>query len=289
MSLKKPSLGRTLSDLGISELLSGTKNPTPSSLHNLQKVPIEFLVPGKYQPRNSIDPESLQELADSIKSCGIIQPIVVRKKAAENYEIIAGERRWRAAQLASLTEVPVVVYNFDDQQVLAMSLIENVQREDLNAIDIALSLKKLIDEFKLTHEEASSTIGKSRSTISNLLRLLELNEEVKKMVQQKNLEMGHARTLLPLDKNNQLKIAEIILAKDLSVRATEKLVRNWNQPKNLSGKKIASDPNLTKLEKELAQKIGAQVMIDHSTKGKGKLVIKYFSLDELDGILEHIR
>lgn len=283
---KKSSLG-----LGLSELLSGAKNTSVNlrekNNSSLKYLAIDLLKPGKYQPRREMNKENLAELASSIKSQGIIQPIIVRPTGKGNYEIIAGERRWRAAQLANLHEVPVVMKELQDRQAIALSLIENIQREDLNAIDAAISLQRLIDEFAITHEEAASTIGKSRTAVTNLLRLLSLPAEIKNMVEQSLLEMGHARALLSLESSKQLFAAKIIINKKLSVRASENLVNRLKQPQTKVHKAV--DPNTKQLQKELAEKLSAKVSIQHTKQGKGKVIINYNSLDELDGILKHIK
>jgi ParB family chromosome partitioning protein len=292
----KTTLGKNFANLGLKELLSDiakTEATTPTTATQksaLRKLPIEILQPGKFQPRHDIDPETLEELADSIRTQGIIQPVVVRSIAkgdhSESYEIIAGERRWRAAQLAGLMEIPAIVREISDEQAIAMSLIENIQRENLNAIDTALGLKRLIEEFQMTHQSIAETVGKSRATVSNFLRLLELHDEVKVMVQHGDLEMGHARALLALDQLKQIKAAKIIRDKDLSVRATEKLVhvlQNTTSSENLVKIK---DPNISTLERKIKDKLSAKVSISHNDKGNGKITIHYNSLDELEGILD---
>lgn len=283
--VKKSSLGT-----GLSELLSDIKTIQSNIEDNktaLKHLAIDLLKPGRYQPRRSMGKETLAELADSIRAQGIIQPLIVRPLLGGNYEIIAGERRWRAAQLANLHEVPVVIREIQDKQVIALSLIENIQREDLNAIDAALSLQRLISEFKITHENAAAAIGKSRVVVTNLLRLLSLSEEIKSMIQQGLLEMGHARAILALDFTKQLVAAKIIIAKKLSVRATEALVRRLQANPSLI--KPTIDPNTTHLQKQLANKLAATVNIFHTKKGKGKIVIKYNSIEELEGILRHVK
>lgn len=286
MSIKKKGLGRNLNDLGLNELLSdiAATNVPKSSLRTLA---IDLLRPGKYQPRREMNKDALAELADSIRKQGIIQPIVVRTTFDGGYEIIAGERRWRAAQLATLHEVPVTIRDISDEQAMAMSLIENIQREDLNVIDTAVGLQRLIDEFNMTHEAVATSIGKSRATVTNLLRLLELTDEVKTMLQRAELEMGHARALLALASELQVQAARTVVTKKLSVRETEKLVSRLQKP-NAASEKTA-DSNIHHLERELRDKIGAKVSIQHCKNGKGKLVVNYNSLDELEGILAHIR
>ena len=282
---KKRGLGFGLSGLlsDINSINSCDKNHKASLRH----LSVDLLKPGKYQPRRDMDKNALSELADSIRTQGIIQPIIVRSITNSHYEIIAGERRWRAAQLAHLHEVPVVIREISDEQAIALSLIENIQREDLNAIDTAVGLQRLIDEFSMTHESAASAVGKSRTTITNLLRLLELPEEVKRMVQHNQLEMGHARALLTLEMSKQLVAANIIFSKRLSVRAAEILVRQLQQPQAVT--RISSNPDMMQLQKNIADKLAASVNIFHSKTGKGKIIIKYNNLSELNSILKHIR
>ena len=263
----------------------------------LQKIPVDLLQRGKYQPRIDMRQESLQELADSIKAQGIVQPIVVRPLndapgvQPRRYEIIAGERRWRAAQLAGLHEIPALIRRVPDEAAVAMALIENIQRENLNPLEEARALDRLISEFEMTHASAAEAVGRSRAAVSNLLRLLELADEVKTLVEHRELEMGHARALLGLDqKRQQAEVAALVAAKKMSVRETEALVRRMQTgPQSLKDETPRADPNITKLESDLAGKLGAKVQVQHSSSGKGKLVISYHSLDELDGILEHIR
>ena len=258
---------------------------TPPS--ELQKLPIEFLHPGKYQPRKDMSEEALEELASSIRAQGVIQPIVVRPIAHNSYEIIAGERRWRAAQLAKLEVVPCLIKEVPDEAAVAIALIENIQREDLNAMEEAVALDRLLNEFELTHQQVADAVGKSRTTVTNLLRLNNLNEDVKRLLEHGDIEMGHARCLLALDGEDQSATARIVVAKALTVRATEKLVRSVLEPKPEAQPK-EKDPDVLQLEQQLAQNLGAKVEINYNQKGKGKLVISYTSLDELDGILEKI-
>lgn len=284
MMQKKRGLGR-----GLSELL-GEVAATPAATdrpQDVQKLPIEFLQRGKYQPRKDIDPEKLKELSDSIAAQGIIQPIVVRKLGPEKYEIIAGERRWRAAQLAELSEVPVVIKDIDDRSVMAVALIENIQREDLNALEEAEALHRLLDEFELTHQQVAESIGKSRTTVTNLLRLLDLAGEVKTMLSRGQLEMGHARALLGLEEAKQIEIANKAVKQNLSVRAVEKLVRELHEDKPASVQKKV-DPDTLRLQRELSERIGAKVEINHQNGGKGKLIVTYASLEELEGIIKRI-
>ncbi|MBS3965032.1 MAG: ParB/RepB/Spo0J family partition protein [Methylomonas sp.] len=286
MMQKKRGLGR-----GLSELLGDVAAPpttTADKSQDVLRVPIEFLQRGKYQPRKDIDPEKLKELADSIAVQGIIQPIVVRKIDDERYEIIAGERRWRAAQLAELADVPVLVMDIDDRSVMAVALIENIQREDLNALEEAEALHRLLDEFELTHQQIAESVGKSRTTVTNLLRLLDLASDVKNMLSRGQLEMGHARALLGLDEARQIDIAHKAIKQNLSVRAVEKLVRDLHQEKPVAATPKKLDPDTLRLQRELSERTGAKVEINHQGNGKGKLVISYSSLEELEGIVGKI-
>lgn len=254
----------------------------------LQQLPVEWLSRGRYQPRRDMDPEALQELADSIKAQGILQPIVVRKMADKSYEIVAGERRWRAAQLAQLDSVPALVRDISDESAIALALIENIQREDLNPLEEALAMQRFADEFKLSHGQVADAVGKARATVTNLMRLLGLHDEVKKNLAHGDLDMGHARALLALPLAKQVVAAQQVIERGLSVRHTETLVRAMLESKPASATK-ASDPNVRKLQDELAGRLGAAVQINCNARGKGKLVIAYNSLDELDGILAHIK
>ncbi|WP_223669785.1 ParB/RepB/Spo0J family partition protein [Kangiella shandongensis] len=253
----------------------------------LKELPIEFLQPGQYQPRRVMTEEGLDELADSIRAQGMIQPIVVRPISKQLYEIIAGERRWRAAQRAELHQVPVLIKEVPDEAAIAMALIENIQREDLNAMEEANALHRLKEEFKLSHQQTADAVGKSRTTVTNLLRLMQLTEPCKTLLERGDLEMGHARALLALDGTQQSDTAKTVVQKGLTVRETEKLIRNINEPKK-KPKKAEKDHHIVALEQRLADKIGATVNINHGNKGKGNLVINYHSLDELDGILQHL-
>lgn len=288
-----------LANLGLKALLSDINNPIPTSdvsdaatlastSNLLRKLPIDALQPGKYQPRHDIDPSSLEELANSIRTQGVIQPILVRKVTNGNFEIIAGERRWRAAQLAALPEIPAIVKDISDEQAIAMALIENIQRENLNSIDTALALQRLISEFNMTHNDVAETVGKSRTTVTNLIRLLELHDDVKTMVQRGELEMGHARALLPLDPIKQIQTAKLIIDKELSVRATEKLIRDIQDPKKKTHTAKQQDPDIIMLQNQLKDKLGTKINIRHTTKGSGKIIIHYNNLDEFEGILDHL-
>ena len=253
----------------------------------LRNIPIDLIQRGKYQPRVEMNEAALEDLAASIKAQGVMQPIVIRSIAAQKYEIIAGERRWRASQMAGLSSIPAVVKQVSDEAAIAMSLIENIQRENLNHIEEAMALKRLQDEFELTKQEVASAVGKSRATVTNLMRLIGLHIDVQKMLQVGKLEMGHARALLTLSETRQVEFAKLVVNKGLSVRQTESLVRNVNTGSELDRKK-SIDPNIKKLEEDLGEKLGAKVIIQHTEKGKGRLVINYNSLDELDGILVHL-
>ena len=253
----------------------------------LRNIPVDLIQRGKYQPRVEMNEAALEDLAASIKAQGVMQPIVIRSIAAQKYEIIAGERRWRASQMAGLSSIPAVVKQVSDEAAIAMSLIENIQRENLNPIEEAMALKRLQDEFELTQQEVASAVGKSRATVTNLMRLIGLHIDVQKMLQVGKLEMGHARALLTLSETKQVEFAKLVANKGLSVRQTESLVRNVNTGSELDRKK-SIDPNIKKLEEDLGEKLGAKVIIQHTEKGKGRLVINYNSLDELDGILVHL-
>ena len=290
MTAKKRGLGR-----GLDALLGGveavTAVPKASSQDGeLRHLPVDLVRRGKYQPRVDMHPESLEDLANSIKAQGVVQPIVVKPTGTGGYEIIAGERRWRAAQLAGLQEIPAVVRDVTDQAAMAMALIENIQRENLNPMEEANALQRLIQEFQLTHQEVAGAVGRSRAAVSNLLRLLELNDDVKGLVEQRQLEMGHARALLALKDSAQSAAARNVVEKGLSVRETERLVKRWLS--DLPGEKAVAatvDPDIRRLQDDLSEKLGAGVQVLHTAKGKGKLVIQYNSLDELEGILTHIK
>jgi len=277
-------LNRGLAELGINELLSDMETPPKTEL---RKLAIDLLVSGKYQPRTNMSQETLEELASSIRAQGIIQPIVVRSTTDGRYEIIAGERRWRAAQLAELHEIPAVIRNIPDETAIAMSLIENIQRENLNVVEEATALQRLLNEFNMTHQQVAEAVGKSRASVTNLLRLLNLHPEIKTMLENGAIEMGHARALLTLAENLQIQAAKTIVTKQLSVREAEKLARKLQRPIPQK-QEIHADPNISNLQNQMSDKLGARVTIQHSAKGAGKLVIKYNNLDELDGIIRHI-
>ena len=278
---KQKGLGR-----GLDALLAANNSPESSRQDSL---PVGALQPGKYQPRTRMDPGSLEELAASIRSQGLIQPISVRPVGQDRYEIIAGERRWRASQIAGLTEVPVLIRDIPDDAALAMSLIENIQREDLNPLEEAAGLQRLIDEFGMTHQQAADAVGRSRPAASNLLRLLQLAKPAQDMLMAGDIEMGHARALLPLAKAEQGRVAALVVDKGLSVRETERIVsRELNPPAAKAGAK-APDRDLLRLEEDLSDAIGATVKIAANRKGAGSLSIRFGSLDQLDGLLTRLK
>jgi ParB family transcriptional regulator, chromosome partitioning protein len=311
MSGKKQSLGRGLAELSpllAKRMSTPAAAPAPAEApaaatlagDRLANLPLDLLQRGKYQPRVDMRTETLTELADSIKSQGLVQPILVRPIGgrqpgeSQRYEIIAGERRWRAAQMAGLTEIPAVIRDVPDEAAVSMALIENIQREDLNPLEEAGALQRLTLEFGMTHQAAAEAVGRSRAAVSNLLRLMELADEVKELLEQRRIEMGHARALLGLtSRRQQIEVAVLVAKKSLSVRDTEALVRRIiNPPAAAAGATAAetlADPDISRLERELADKLGAKVMFQHNASGKGKLVVSYNSLDELEGILGHIQ
>ncbi len=297
MTAKKKRLGRGLDALLSRPVAQATGGPQSSLDGPLKEIPVDLLQRGRYQPRLDIRQDSLEELANSIKAQGVVQPIIARPigKAGDSprYEIVAGERRWRAAQMAGLESIPAVVRDLPDEAAIAMALIENIQREDLNPLEEARALDRLIREFDLTHGEAAEAIGRSRASVSNLLRLLDLSDKVRPMLEARQLEMGHARALLSIsDAVQQFDAARQVVRKGLSVRETERLVKRM-----LSGRGSKAPPrrpaaqsaDIRRLETEVSEKLGARVSLQHTQKGAGKLVISYNSLDELDGILKHIR
>ncbi|WP_375172512.1 ParB/RepB/Spo0J family partition protein [Marinobacter sp.] len=291
MAAKKRGLG----ERGLGALLAGSKVNLDQELTDhdgeLREVPIDLIQRGRYQPRRDMDPAALQELADSIRQQGVMQPVVVRPIAEGRYELIAGERRWRATQMADLDRIPAIIRDVPDEAAIAMALIENIQRENLNPIEEAFALQRLQDEFGLTQAQVAEAVGKSRTTITNLLRLIGLTEDVRLMLEHGDLEMGHGRAMLTLPPEVQMQVAKQVVAKSLSVRQTEALVRRVQQetPGKKAGKSDAIDPNIRALQDDLAERLGARVSIAHGQRGKGKLVIEYSSLDELDGILGHIK
>ncbi len=295
---KRRSLGRGLDALlSQSSSPSTAAEPSPATESELKELPIELLQRGRYQPRVDMRQESLQELADSIRAQGIVQPVVVRPlpnpagKAELRYEIVAGERRWRAAQIAGLAVVPALVKELSDHAALAIALIENIQRENLNPIEEAVSLRRLVDEFEMTHTDVAEAVGRSRAAVSNLLRLLDLPVPVRQMLERRELDMGHARAILGIAASEmQTEIARRAVQMGWSVRATEKAVRDLTGAANAkrSSKTGAKDPNIVRVEQDLSERLGARVEVEHGPKG-GRLVIRYHTLDELDGILEHIQ
>ncbi len=295
MPKKKTGLGRGLDVLlssgGASADLPNVDDVPEKPGEGLRQIAVEQILRGTYQPRIHIDQDALQELADSITAQGIVQPLLVRPSGTK-FELIAGERRWRAAQLAGLHEVPAVVREIPDEAAAAMSLIENIQRENLNPVEEALALQRLTKEFGLTHEQLAKTVGRSRSAVSNLLRLLELEEETRKLLDEGHLEMGHARALLGLRGRTQVKAARYVISRESSVRDTEKYVRKLKnqdgKPVKKSTKKASKSDDIQLLENDLSDQLGAPVSIQHTNKGAGKIVIGYNSLDELDGILAHL-
>jgi ParB family chromosome partitioning protein len=269
---------------------SGTSGGTAGD-GTLAEIAVDLIQRGKYQPRQDMHQESLDELADSIREQGVVQPIVVRPVDKNRYEIIAGERRWRAAQIAGLQDIPCVVRDVSDRAAIAMALIENIQRENLNPMEESRALQRLIDEFKMTHQQAAEAVGRSRTGVTNLLRLQELDDRVKKLVEQGSLEMGHARSLLALKGDAQYQAASQVHKAGMSVRETEQLVRKQQSGKleKKEKKEATIDPDIMRLQTELSEKLGAEVKISHNASGKGTLTIKYNSSDELDGILERIK
>ncbi len=292
---KKRGLGR-----GLDALLGGAQTiDTPAEAGSLPSgapalIALDLIRRGRFQPRRHFDEDRLRELADSIVAQGVVQPIVVRPAGANEYELIAGERRWRAAQLAGLGEIPAVIRDVDDQSAMAMGLIENIQRDDLNPLEEAEALHRLLKEFDLTHQQIALAVGKSRTMVTNLIRLLELNPDVKVLVDKCTLEMGHARALIALQGDKQSQAAALVVKKAMSVRDTEALVRKLKQPapqpsKSAGVDPLENDPDVRRMLQGLTEKLGAQVQLKHSTGGKGRLVISYNSLDELEGIMAHIR
>ncbi len=289
MTAKKRGLGR-----GLDALLGGTREPVPvaqaQESRDYRLLPVDLIESSRYQPRQTFRPEALQELADSIRSQGLVQPVIVRPRGSGRYELIAGERRWRAAQLAGLHEIPAVIRTVADDAAMTMALIENIQREDLNPLEEAQALSRLVEEFGMTHQQAAEAVGRSRAAVSNLLRLLDLADEARRLLAGGEIEMGHARALLALAPEVQARAARDIARHGLSVRAAEALVRrllreggSQRRPPPVAG------PDITRLEADLGERLGARVALRHSKGGSGTLTIRYHSLDELDGILAHIK
>lgn len=300
--VKKRGLGKGLEALlgsGASNLkddlppatTTATETTVSASSDEFQHLAIDMIQRGRYQPRTNFNVDALQELADSIKAQGVVQPIVVRPLSSTpgQYEIVAGERRWRAAQLAELHEIPAVIREITDQEAMAVALIENIQRQELNPIEEAKALVRLVEEFGLTHQEAADAVGRSRVSVSNLLRLLTLNDDVKHLLEDGELEMGHARAILGLETTKQMQAAREVVKKGLSVRETEQFVRRLNKPESEKSEKAGIDPDTRRLQEDLSEKLGAKVVFQHGNNGKGKMLIHYNSIDELDGILDHIK
>ncbi|WP_313666029.1 ParB/RepB/Spo0J family partition protein [Stutzerimonas kunmingensis] len=290
MATKKRGLGRGLDALlGGASVSAMQEEAAKVDTRELQHLPLDLIQRGKYQPRRDMDPQALEELAQSIKNHGVMQPIVVRPVSGGRFEIIAGERRWRASQQAGLEKVPALVREVPDEAAIAMALIENIQREDLNPIEEAVALQRLQQEFQLTQQQVADAVGKSRVSISNLLRLIALPEEIKTLLSHGDLEMGHARALLGLPAEQQVEGARHVVAHGLTVRQTEALVRQWLSSKETPKAEVKVDPDISRLEQRLAERLGSPVQIKHGQRGKGQLVIRYSSLDELQGVLAHIR
>jgi len=292
MASKRKALGKGMGALlsgGLEDVLAPKKGT--KSNEELRNLPVDVLQRGRYQPRTHMDQSALDDLAKSIKVQGIIQPIVVRALSGGNYEIVAGERRWRAAQIAGLDKVPAVIRDIPDEAAIAVALIENIQRENLNPIEEAMALQRLATEFKLTHEQAADSVGRSRAAVTNLLRLLSLNPNVRELLENGTLDMGHGRALLALEGNTQSQAAKDVVRRGLSVRETEHLVRRLLDKKDGSRrkKKSGADADIRSLQESLSEKLGARVKIQHSAKGSGKLTIEYNSNDELEGILAHFK
>ena len=281
MNEGKKSLGR-----GLDSLLGERPERQPQGI---LQVPLEDLVPGQYQPRNKMHKDTLEELSKSIKAQGVLQPILARKKASKGYEIVVGERRWRAAQLAGLKTIPTIVKELNNDEAAKIALIENLQREDLNAMDQARGLQRLQIEFNLSQQDLASSVGKSRPTITNLLRLTKLSSVAQELLESGRIEMGHARALLTIEENLQKVLAEEIASKQLSVREAERLVARQDGSRKQKQTQRKRDPNTIKLEKEISETLGAKVGISHNKKGIGKLVINFKNLDQLQGILEKIK
>ena len=291
---------------GLGALLSGGNTQTVASLLNplqpiddsgltsktqgsdLKNIPLDVIQRGKYQPRVDMHEEALEELASSIRTQGVMQPIVIRPISSKKYEIIAGERRWRASQIAGLDTIPAIIKQVGDEAAIAMSLIENIQRENLNPIEEAMALKRLQDKFELTQQEVANAVGKSRAAVTNLMRLISLHTDVQSMLIKGELEMGHARALLSLPDAEQTNTGKLVVKRGLSVRQTESLVRRKAGQRSPAPSKTI-DPDIKNLEETLAEKLGAKVLIQHTAKGKGRVILKYNSLDELEGILSHIK
>lgn len=290
MATKKKPLGRNLNALLGKTRAAAEKADPEAEASALKELPLDAIQPGRYQPRSAMDPKKLEELSESIRVQGLVQPIVVRPLArAGSYELIAGERRWRATRMAGKTTIPAIVREIEDEATLALALIENIQRENLNPLEEAVALKRLIDEFGLTHSQAAESVGRSRAAVSNLLRLLELAPEVRELVDQRRIDMGHARALLTLDRVDQVRAANQVINLELSVRQTEALVKRMKSGAPAKKPAPARSRDLERLEQDLTETLCAPVSIRHSSSGKGQVTIRYTSLDELDGLLERFR
>ena len=298
MIRKKGGLGRgldallgaaALRDSGASDRAGPADAPMQVASETLRSLPVEQIERGRYQPRQDLREDTLQELAASISAQGVVQPVLVRALGGDRYELIAGERRWRAAQLAGLRTVPAVIREIPDSAAIAVALIENIQREDLNPLEEAAALQRLIHEFQLTHQQAADAVGRSRATISNLLRLLELSDEVQRLLMERKLDMGHARALLPLSPTLQREAAQLVLLRGLSARETEQLARRLQQSATPPAAEKPLDPDIRQLQERLSERFGAQVRLRHAASGKGSLVIHYNTLDELDGIIDKFK
>jgi len=289
MIKRKGGLGRGLDALLGATAAARSEARPEYPAETLQQLPVDQIQRGRYQPRQDLRQDTLQELAESIRAQGVVQPVMVRPLDGGGYELIAGERRWRAAQLAGFREVPAVIRAVSDQAAIAMALIENIQREDLNPLEEATALQRLINEFALTHQQAAEAVGKSRTSVTNLLRLLELTEDVQQWVRERKLDMGHARALLSLSPALQREAAQQVLVRGLSVRETEDLARRLQQSTPLPALAKPLDPNIRVLQDDLSERLGARVRVQHGTSGKGCVVIHYNTLDELDGIISRVK
>lgn len=288
--VKKRGLGKSLDALLVGSLpiTEESNDPRERSHERLELLSVDLIQPGKYQPRRDTNPDALEDLANSIRAQGVIQPIIVRYLLGGRFEIVAGERRWRASQLAGLTEIPAIVRDIPDEAAVAIALIENIQRENLNVIEEAIALQRLLNEFSMTHNQVADAVGKSRASVTNLLRLLTLTDEVRTMLEHGDIEMGHARALLALSHDTQIDAAQMIVNKSLSVRETEELVRRLQMPQ-LPELPKSMDPDVRRLQEDLTDKIRMAVAIHHNAKGKGRLVIKYKNLAELDALLSYFQ
>ena len=288
--VKKKPLGRNLNALLGKTRAATEKAGAAEDGSALQDLPLDVIQPGRYQPRSAMDPDKLEELAESIRAQGLVQPVVVRPLAKPGtYELIAGERRWRATRMAGKDSIPAIIREVPDEATLALALIENIQRENLNPLEEAVALKRLIEEFELTHAQAAESVGRSRAAVSNLLRLLELAPEVRELVDQRRLDMGHARALLALDRADQVRAAQQVINLELSVRQTEALVRRLKEGRPEKKPAARRNADIERLEQELTETLCAPVSVKHSGSGKGQVTIRYTSLDELDGLLERFR